>query len=131
MLGAQGALAGAANGCIIIDSSTNTPAMAREVARAAAQRGCLYLDAPVSGSLKQAQGRELVFMVGGPQESFDKAQPLFAAMGRMAKRAGDSGAGATIKLINNMLSGTMTAAVAEAVPIAEAEIGRASCWDRV
>jgi 3-hydroxyisobutyrate dehydrogenase len=125
MLGAQGALAGAAKGCIIIDSSTNTPAMAREVARAAAERGCLYLDAPVSGSLKQAQGRELVFMVGGPQESFDKAQPLFAAMGRMAKRAGESGAGATIKLINNMLSGTMTAAVAEAVQIAEAAgIGR-------
>lgn len=120
MLGAQGALSGAAKGCIIIDSSTNTPAMAREVARAAAERGCVYLDAPVSGSLKQAQGRELVFMVGGPQEAFDKAQPLFAAMGRMAKRAGDSGAGATIKLINNMLSGTMTAAVAEAVQIAEA-----------
>ena len=120
MLGAQGALAGAAKGCIIIDSSTNTPAMAREVARAAAERGCVYLDAPVSGSLKQAQGRELVFMVGGPQESFDKAQPLFAAMGRMAKRAGDAGAGATVKLINTMLSGTMTAAAAEAVQIAEA-----------
>ena len=125
MLGAQGALAGAAKGCIIIDSSTNTPAIAREVARAAAERGCVYLDAPVSGSLKQAQGRELVFMVGGPQQAFDKAQPLFAAMGRMAKRAGDSGAGATVKLINNMLSGTMTAAVAEAVQIAEAAgIGR-------
>lgn len=125
MLGAQGALAGATKGCIIIDSSTNTPAMTREVACAAAERGCVYLDAPVSGSLKQAQGRELVFMVGGPQEAFDKAQPLFAAMGRMAKRAGDSGAGATVKLINNMLSGTMTAAVAEAVQIAEAAgIGR-------
>ena len=125
MLGAQGVLAGAANGCIIIDSSTNTPAIAREVARAAVERGCAYLDAPVSGSLKQAQGRELVFMVGGPQQAFDKAQPLFAAMGRMAKRAGDSGAGATVKLINNMLSGTMTAAVAEAVQIAEAAgIGR-------
>ena len=125
MLGAQGVLAGAAKGCIIIDSSTNTPAMAREVARAAVERGCAYLDAPVSGSLKQAQGRELVFMVGGPQQAFDKAQPLFAAMGRMAKRAGDSGAGATVKLINNMLSGTMTAAVAEAVQIAEAAgIGR-------
>jgi 3-hydroxyisobutyrate dehydrogenase len=120
MLGAQGALAGAAKGCIIIDSSTNTPATAREVAQAAAERGCAYLDAPVSGSLKQAQGRELVFMVGGPQEAFDKAQPLFAAMGRMAKRAGGAGAGATVKLINNMLSGTMTAAVAEAVQIAEA-----------
>jgi 3-hydroxyisobutyrate dehydrogenase len=120
MLGAQGALAGASKGCIIIDSSTNTPAIAREVARAAAERGCIYMDAPVSGSLKQAQGRELVFMVGGPQEAFDKAQPLFAAMGRMARRAGDSGAGATVKLINNMLSGTMTAAVAEAAQIAEA-----------
>jgi len=120
MLGANGAVAGAAKGCIIIDSSTNTPAISREVAREAAGRGCFYLDAPVSGSLKQAQGRELVFMVGGPPEAFDKAQPLFAAMGRMAKRAGDSGAGATVKLINNMLSGTMTAAVAEAVQIAEA-----------
>jgi 3-hydroxyisobutyrate dehydrogenase len=125
MLGAGGAVGGAAKGCIIVDSSTNTPAMALEVAREAAARGCVYLDAPVSGSLKQAQGRELVFMVGGPQEAFDKAQPLFAAMGRMAKRAGDSGAGATVKLINNMLSGTMTAAVAEAVQIAEAAgIGR-------
>ncbi len=120
MLGANGLVGAAAKGCVIIDSSTNTPAIAREVAREAAARGCVYLDAPVSGSLKQAQGRELVFMVGGPQEAFDKAQPLFAAMGRLAKRAGDSGAGATIKLINNMLSGTMTAAVAEAVQIAEA-----------
>ena len=120
MLGANGLVGAAAKGCVIIDSSTNTPAMAREVAREAAARGCVYLDAPVSGSLKQAQGRELVFMVGGPQEAFDKAQPLFAAMGRLTKRAGDSGAGATIKLINNMLSGTMTAAVAEAVQIAEA-----------
>ncbi len=125
MLGASGAVGGAAKDCIIIDSSTNTPAMALEVAREASARGCVYLDAPVSGSLKQAQGRELVFMVGGPQEAFDKAQPLFAAMGRMAKRAGDSGAGATVKLINNMLSGTMTAAIAEAVQIAEAAgIGR-------
>jgi 3-hydroxyisobutyrate dehydrogenase-like beta-hydroxyacid dehydrogenase len=130
MLGAQGALAGAANGCVIVDSSTNTPAIAREIALAAADRGCVYLDAPVSGSLKQAQGRELVFMVGGPQEAFDKAQPLFTAMGRMAKHAGDSGAGATVKLINNMLSGTMTAAVAEAVQIAEAAgIGRDAALD--
>jgi len=125
MLGANGAVGAAARGCIIIDSSTNTPAIAREVAREAAARGGSYLDAPVSGSLKQAQGRELVFMVGGAREAFDKAQPLFAAMGRMAKHAGESGAGATVKLINNMLSGTMTAAVAEAVQIAEAAgIGR-------
>ncbi len=120
MLGASGVLSGAQAGTIIIDSSTNSPALAREVAKAAAAKGCTYLDAPVSGSIKQAQGRELVFMVGGPQASFEQAQPLFAAMGRLATRAGDSGAGATIKLVNNMLSGTMTAAVAEAAQVAEA-----------
>jgi len=120
MLGPDGAVGAAAAGTIIVDSSTNTPAMAREVAKAAAARGVVYLDAPVSGSLAQAQGKELVFMVGGDRAAFDKAQPLFKAMGRMSTHMGGSGAGATVKLINNMLSGTMTAAIAEAAVIAEA-----------
>jgi len=120
MLGADGAVAGAAAGTILIDSSTNTPAMAREVAKAAAGKGCQYLDAPVSGSLVQAQGKELVFMVGGDKAAFDKAQPLFSSMGRMAKLMGGPGTGATIKLVNNMLSGTTTAALAEAAQVAEA-----------
>jgi 3-hydroxyisobutyrate dehydrogenase len=120
MLGADGVLAGAGADAVIVDSSTNTPAMAREVAQAAAARKQHYLDAPVSGSLAQAQGKELVFMVGGARAAFDRAQPLFSAMGRMATYMGASGAGATIKLINNMLSGTMTAAIAEAATIAEA-----------
>jgi 3-hydroxyisobutyrate dehydrogenase-like beta-hydroxyacid dehydrogenase len=120
MLGADGAVAAAAQGTVIVDSSTNTPAMAREVAKAAAARGVAYLDAPVSGSLAQAQGKELVFMVGGERAAFDKAQPLFTAMGRQATYMGASGGGATIKLINNMLSGTMTAAISEAAMIVEA-----------
>jgi 3-hydroxyisobutyrate dehydrogenase len=120
MLGPDGAVAAAAQGTVIVDSSTNTPTMAREVAKAAAARGVVYLDAPVSGSLAQAQGKELVFMVGGERAAFDKAQPLFAAMGRMATYMGAAGGGATIKLINNMLSGTMTAAIAEAAVVAEA-----------
>jgi len=118
MLGEHGVVAAAAPGTTIVDSSTNTPAMVREVSRAAAARGVHHLDAPVSGSIAQARGRELVFMVGGPQAAFDAAQPLFAAMGRMARRMGDSGAGATIKLVNNMLSGTMNAALAEAMSVA-------------
>lgn len=120
MLGADGVLAGAAPGTIVLDSSTNTPAMAREVAQAAAARGCAYLDAPVSGSIAQARGRELVFMVGGDAQAFERAQPLFAAMGRLQRLMGGAGSGATIKLINNMLSGTLNAAIAEAVTIAEA-----------
>ncbi|MCC6210873.1 MAG: NAD(P)-dependent oxidoreductase [Burkholderiales bacterium] len=120
MLGRNGVVDAAAPGTVILDSSTNTPAMAREVAGAAAARGVHYLDAPVSGSLAQAQGKELVFLVGGEQAAFDRAQPLTAAMGRMARRIGGPGAGATLKLINNMLSASLTAAIAEAAQAAEA-----------
>ena len=120
MLASAGVLSAAAEGTVIIDSSTNTPALAREVAKAAASRNCNYLDAPVSGSILQAQGKELVFMVGGDKGGFDRAQPLFQAMGRMSRHMGASGTGATIKLVNNMLSATATAALAEAAQVAEA-----------
>src|SRR3989304_1096385 len=94
MLGASGVVGAAAPGTIILDSSTNTPAMAKEVARAAAAKGIVYLDAPVSGSMAQAQAKELVILVGGDKAAFDKAQPVLLAMGRMVRRLGDSGAGA-------------------------------------
>jgi 3-hydroxyisobutyrate dehydrogenase len=120
MLGADGVLAGAAPGTVILDSSTNTPAMAREVAAAAQARGVAYLDAPVAGSTPQAKNRELVVMVGGDAAAYEQAQPLFVAMGRISRLMGPSGAGATIKLVNNMLSGAMNAAIAEALSVAEA-----------
>src|SRR5258705_941390 len=103
MLGASGVIGAAAPGTIVIDSSTNTPTMARAVAKAAAARGVIYLDAPVSGSLPQAQGKELVIMVGGDQGAFDKAQPAFAGMGRLVRRIGEVRSVAALQLINNML----------------------------
>ena len=120
MLGDQGVVGAAAPGTIILDSSTNTPAMAREVAFEARARGVFYLDAPVSGSLAQAQGKELVILIGGDKAAFDQALPVLGAMGRMVRRIGDTGAGATLKLINNMLSASLTAAIAEAAQAAEA-----------
>jgi 3-hydroxyisobutyrate dehydrogenase len=120
MLGASGVIGAAASGSTVIDCSTNTPAMAREAAAAAAARGVAYLDSPVSGSLAQAQGKELVFIVGGDEAAFQRAQPLYEAMGRIAQRMGASGAGATVKLINNMIAASLTAAVAEASRVAEA-----------
>lgn len=118
MLGREGVVASAAPGTIIIDSSTNTPAMAREVAAAARGREIDHLDAPVSGSTPQSRNRELVFMVGGDADVLERARPVLEAMGRMVVHCGDSGAGATIKLVNNMLSGTMNAAIAEAMAVA-------------
>jgi 3-hydroxyisobutyrate dehydrogenase len=127
MLGAAGVIGAAAAGTVVIDSSTNTAAMAREAAQAAAARGVLYLDSPVSGSLPQAQGKELVFMAGGDKAAFERAQPLFAAMGRLARHIGASGSGATLKLINNMLTAALQAALVEGAQIAEAaNLDRAS-----
>jgi 3-hydroxyisobutyrate dehydrogenase len=120
MLGPGGVLESAAPGTVIIDSSTNTPAMAREVAQAAKARGVSYLDAPVAGSLPQATSGELVFMIGGDEAAVEASRPVLRAMGRNILHMGASGCGATIKLINNMLSGTLNTALAEAVSVAEA-----------
>ncbi|MEN9317290.1 MAG: hypothetical protein RIS35_3683 [Pseudomonadota bacterium] len=120
MTGDTGVLVAIAGGAIIIDSSTNTPRIAREIADTARARGAHYLDAPVSGSIAQARGRELVFMVGGETAALARARPLLEAMGRMIRHAGPAGAGATLKLVNNMLSGTVNAALAEAVSVIEA-----------
>ena len=59
-------------------------------------------------------------MVGGDAQVLDRVRPLLEAMGRMIRHAGPSGAGATLKLVNNMLSGTVNAALAEAVAVIEA-----------
>ena len=120
MLGAHGVLAHAAPGTIVIDASTNTPGTAREIAAAAAARGVHYLDAPVLGSLPQADAGELVFLVGGDRAAFDRSKPVLAAMSRDSHYLGDSGAGATVKLINNMISGSLLAVLAEAAQVAEA-----------
>jgi 3-hydroxyisobutyrate dehydrogenase len=120
MLGASGIVARAAPGAIVIDASTNTPAMAREVAAAAAARGVHYLDAPVLGSTPQAEAGELVFLVGGDPAVLERSKPVLGAMSRACHYLGDSGAGATIKLINNMVSGSLLAVLAEAAQVAEA-----------
>ena len=88
MLGQHGVMANAAPGTVVIDSSTNTPALARELAAAGAARGIAYLDAPVSGSVPQATSGELVFMVGGDAAALAKAQPLLAAMGKQHELKG-------------------------------------------
>ena len=120
MLGAGGILAAVEPGTVVIDASTNTPGTAREMARAAAARGVHYLDAPVLGSLPQAEAGELVFLVGGDQAAFDRSKPVLGAMSRACHYLGDSGAGATVKLINNMVSGALLAVLAEAAQVVEA-----------
>ena len=118
LLGPQGALQGARPGTLFVDSSTVTPAASQRMAEEARRRDCQYLDAPVTGSKQAAQEGQLMFMVGGPREVFERAQPLFAAMGRAAHWVGPNGHGSAVKLINNMISGITMAALAEGVSVA-------------
>jgi 3-hydroxyisobutyrate dehydrogenase len=114
-LGAQGALAAARKGTVLIDCSTVTPAWVRELAAQTAARGCPLLDAPVTGSRPQAHAGELLFLVGGDADVVEACRPIFKPMSRGVVHLGPHGAGATMKLINNFLCGVQAAGLAEAV----------------
>jgi len=117
-LGADGALAGAMRGAIAIESSTLTPDWVRELADAAQARGCGFLDAPVGGSRQAAAAGQLVYFVGGEAAALEQARPALSATGVRINHLGAAGAGATWKLINNLLIATQTAALAEALKLA-------------
>jgi 3-hydroxyisobutyrate dehydrogenase len=117
--GADGALAGAARGSILVECSTLTVDWVRELAAAAKERGSELLDAPVTGSRTQAAEGTLRFLVGGSAGALERAMPVLKVMGDEVVHFGASGAGALVKLINNSLSGVEAAALAEAVGLIE------------
>lgn len=102
--------ADAAPGAILIDCSTIDVATARDLAEAAAAKGLLAVDAPVSGGIAAASAGTLTFMVGGSAEGFERAKPFLEDMGKAVIHAGASGAGQAVKMCNNLiLAGTMIA----------------------
>jgi 3-hydroxyisobutyrate dehydrogenase len=113
-LGENGALAGATAGSVLIESSTLTVAWVLELAKAAAQKGCPFLDAPVTGTKPHAASGQLLFLVGGPAAALETARPVFAVTGRDAIHLGANGNGARLKLINNFLCAVQAASLAEA-----------------
>jgi len=117
-LGAGGVAEGARPGLVHVDMSTIAPAAAQAVAARMAEKGIPMLDAPVSGGEVGAIAATLTIMVGGEQAAFDKARPLFEAMGKSVTRIGDSGAGQVAKACNQILTGVGVAAVAEALNFA-------------
>jgi 3-hydroxyisobutyrate dehydrogenase len=112
-LGRNGALAAAAQGTILIESSTVSPAWIAELAGQAAQRGVEFLDAPVTGSRIQAATGQLSFLVGGSERALATATPVLQAMSKEILHLGPVGSGAKLKLINNFLCGVQIASLAE------------------
>lgn len=116
--GENGLLSAKTSGKIIINMSTVSPAISKEMAALCQQQGNHYLDAPVSGSVKQAEEGQLVIMVGSKEDTFEQAKPILEKIGRLAMLVGDTGAGNTAKLVINTLLGVYAQGLAEAVVFA-------------
>ena len=119
ILGTDGVLAGSSPGSLIIDMSSIAPAVSQRIARACEEKGVDFLDAPVSGGEPMAVSGDLAIMVGGRQEVFDRASPLFEAMGKSWVLCGDYGAGNTTKLANQIIVAANIEAVGEALVLAK------------
>jgi len=115
-----GALAAAAPGTWLVESSTASVQWIHELAVAAKQRQCELLDAPVTGSKPQAAAGELLFLVGGSAEALAAVRPVLVVMSRDVLHLGPLGSGATLKLINNFLCGVQAASLAEAMALLNA-----------
>ncbi len=118
--GAEGALAGASPGSVLIESSTLSVAWVLELAALSAGRGCEFLDAPVTGTKPHAASGELLFLVGGSASALATALPVLSVLGRDVVHLGPNGSGALLKLINNFLCGVQAASLAEAAALIDA-----------
>jgi 3-hydroxyisobutyrate dehydrogenase-like beta-hydroxyacid dehydrogenase len=118
LLGQGGAAEGAAAGLLFLDMSTIAPTHSRRIGAALAERGLRFMDAPVTGSSPKAEDGTLTIMAGGEAEDFERARPLFEAMGELVVHVGALGDGEMLKLINNAVAAVNTAAVGEALLVA-------------
>jgi 3-hydroxyisobutyrate dehydrogenase len=108
-----GALSGLGRGATAIEASTVSPQWLRSLAAAVETRGASLLDAPVVGSLPQAETAQLVLLAGGAREVFLKAKPMLGCIASVVHHVGLQGHGSTMKLAANALLAIQVAAVAE------------------
>ena len=115
LFGSDGAAEGLRDGGLAIDMSTIAPSASRAIADRLREQGTSFLDAPVTGSKPKAEDGTLTIMVGGDAAEFERAKPLFEAMGKLVLHVGPQGHGSMVKLINNTVAAVNTAAVAEGI----------------
>ena len=118
--GVGGILAAAKPGSLLIDMTTSSPHLAERISRAAEERGIEALDAPVSGGDVGARDASIVIMVGGRQEAFDRAVPLFEQLGKSITLLGPAGNGQRCKLVNQIAVAVGMVAWCEALAVAKA-----------
>ena len=119
LFGAHGVAEGLSPGKLVIDMSSISPIETKVFAGRVAELGCQYLDAPVSGGEVGAKQATLTIMVGGPEDAFQRALPLFQAMGKNITHVGnENGAGQVCKVCNQIIVALNIQAVSEALTFA-------------
>jgi 3-hydroxyisobutyrate dehydrogenase-like beta-hydroxyacid dehydrogenase len=118
MFGGDGILAGAGAGAIIVDHTTASAKIARELAAAAAAKSVSFLDAPVSGGQAGAENGALTVMVGGEPEAFARAEPVIAAFARAVTLMGPAGCGQLTKMVNQVCIAGLVQGLSEALAFA-------------
>lgn len=113
VLGGQGALAGMGAGAVLVDHTTASAGLARELAAAADAQGCGFLDAPVSGGQAGAENGQLTIMVGGDEDVFARARTVMDSYGRAVTLMGGAGTGQLTKMVNQICIAGLIQSLAE------------------
>lgn len=119
LFGKDGVIESLKPGAIVVDSSTILPGSSLKFAERIRQKGCDFVDAPVTGSKVGAEAGQLIFMVGCREDTFEKLQPLFRVMGKSAVRVGENGKGLAAKLSMNLMIAMTYEGFAEALVLAK------------
>ncbi len=119
ILGDDGILAGAAKGSIIVDHTTASAVLAREIHRAAAKNSVGFLDAPVSGGQAGAEKGQLSIMVGGDAEVFERVVSVMQSYGKAVVRIGDVGSGQLAKMVNQICIAGLVQGLSEGLHFAK------------
>ena len=115
VLGDDGAFAGMARGAVFVDHTTASADVARELSKAALERGLQFIDAPVSGGQAGAQNGALTVMCGGDAATFVQVQPVATAFARAVTLLGESGAGQLAKMVNQICIAGLVQGLSEAI----------------
>lgn len=119
LFGAKGLIEGAHRGLVVVDFSSIAPASARAFHKRLSEKGVGLVDAPVSGGVPGAEKGTLAIMAGGREEDVERVRPLVMHLAARFTRMGESGAGQTTKLCNQIIVGSLIPILAEAVRLAE------------
>ena len=118
-LGESGVFAGAARGAVVVDHTTASAKLARELAAVGSAGGVGFLDAPVSGGQAGAENGQLTVMVGGAAAVFERAEPVMRAYAKAMKLMGDVGSGQLTKMVNQVCIAGVLQGLAEGLHFAE------------